>query len=220
MIGLDVAGRYGKRLGQTADDVWNAGLIMSLSCLIVARLWNVIQFWEVYASEPGLIASIRPSGFVWAPGMIAGLVAGYAYMLWRALDPLRVLLAIGIGITAAWIVQSISHHLTGALLGSKSDLPWALPYYYETRHTVALYEAAGAALLWLTLEFLSKRTPPVRIVLLLLLGWGILLLITRAFTAEPIMLAGVRAVQLGALAVALAASWLLGRGTGKAADSP
>lgn len=63
VLGLEVMARYGQRNGMSQDELWNVGLIALTGRLIVARLWNVVQFWAVYQAEPLLILSIRPSGF-------------------------------------------------------------------------------------------------------------------------------------------------------------
>lgn len=209
MIGVDVAARYGRRLGLQADDVWNTGMIAIVACLIVARLWNVLHFWDVYLEEPRLIFSLRPSGFVWSAGLVAALIAGYGWMIVRSLDPLRVATALLVGGTVGWMVQSMSNFLTGNPLGVLSNLPWAIPYYDELRHPVALYELAGAALLWLLVLIAERRTAPLRIFWILLLGWGVLLLVTRAFVEEPATLFGLRTVQVAALVVGLLACWRL-----------
>ena len=39
--------------------------------VVVARLWNAAQFWYIYAEEPLLLFSLRPSGFALLPGLIA-----------------------------------------------------------------------------------------------------------------------------------------------------
>jgi prolipoprotein diacylglyceryltransferase len=87
----------GAGFGLRSDDVWNAGLLGVLAGFIVARLWNVIQFWYVYAAEPLLIFSLRPSGFALLPGLVGAALAVYAYLLYRALDPLRMAAALGVG---------------------------------------------------------------------------------------------------------------------------
>ena len=87
IVGLEVAGRYGRKLGLHPDDVWNTGLIAFASGLIVARLWNVFQFSHIYRAEPNLILSLRPSGFAFWPGVVAALIGGYAYLLYRRAGP-------------------------------------------------------------------------------------------------------------------------------------
>ncbi len=207
LIGLDMAARYGRWLRLSADDVWNTGMIALVACLVGARLWNVLQFWDVYLEELGLIFSLRPSGFIWGAGAVAGLIAAYAYLIVKSLDPLRIATAFLVGVTTGWIVQSISNFLTGNLLGALSTLPWAMPYFDELRHPVALYEMLGATLLLLLTLIFAKRDQPKRTLLGLLLGWSVLLLITRAFVNEPVTIAGMRVVQVMALIVGLVAVW-------------
>src|SRR3954449_3704758 len=146
IITLDLAGRYGRRVGIHLDDTWNVGLIALTAGLIVARLWNVFQFWYIYQSEPVLIFSIRPSGFEFWPGVIAGFIAGYAYLLWRALDPVRVGAALAVGCVAGSVVLGLSGFATGTMLGMITSSPLALPYFTEMRHPVGLYQAVGSAI--------------------------------------------------------------------------
>lgn len=209
MIGVDMAARYGRRLGLNADDVWNTGMIAIVAGLIVARLWNVLHFWDVYLEEPRLIFSLRPSGFVWSAGLVAALIAGYGWMIVRSLDPLRVATALLVGGTVGWMVQSMSNFLTGNPLGLISNLPWAVPYYDELRHPVALYELAGAIVLWLLVMSWGRRASPSQTFWRLLLGWSVLLLVTRAFVEEPVTMMGLRTTQVVVLVIGLFACWRL-----------
>ena len=100
IVTLEIGGRFGRRLQLHPDDVWNVGLIGLAAGLIVARLWNVFQFWYIYRAEPTLIVSLRPSGFAYWPGVVAAVIAGYAY-LWRArLDPAKIAAALAVGMAA------------------------------------------------------------------------------------------------------------------------
>jgi phosphatidylglycerol:prolipoprotein diacylglycerol transferase len=210
-LGLEIAGRYGRRLGLAADDVWTTGLIAILSGLIAARLWNVLEFWSVYTQEPGLLLSIRPSGFVFWPGVLAALLAGYLFLLRKALDPLRVLAAFAVGLVAAGIVLAIGAFLTGALLGTVSDGPWALPYFDERRHPVGLYQAAGLWLLFTLLWLGGDRQRPGRTVLLAALGYGLIRLVTDAFVEGGTDIGGLRVSQMVALLATLLLIGLLAR---------
>ena len=186
-IGLEVAGRFGRRLHLAIDDVWNTGLLATLATVIVARLWNVIQFWGAYSAEPWLILSLRPSGFVWNAGLTAGIIGAYLYLLRRALPPLPI---------------------TAALA---SALPWALPYFGVLRHPVAFYYAVGFALLVVTGGLLMQRVSVGRLLLLWLLGSGLLLLWLAAYEEGSRTFLSLRVNQLLGLGLALVACLGLAR---------
>src|SRR5690606_17522312 len=116
-LGLETAGRFGRRLGLRSDDVWNTGLLALLAGLVVARLWNVVQFWYVYSAEPTLIVSLRPSGFSLWPGLIAAAIAAYAYMLRHALSPRKIAASFAVGFLMAAGILAVSDYLTGAIQG-------------------------------------------------------------------------------------------------------
>ncbi len=211
ILTLDVAGRMGHRHGLHPDDVWNVGLIALASGLIVARLWNVFQFWYIYQSEPLLIFSLRPSGFAFWPGAVAALIGGYSYMLWRALDPVIVAACLLTGAAAGSAILGVSNYATGGVLGAVSDAPTVLPYFGELRHPVGLYRAVGGILLTLVLWWRADVRRPGRTILLALLGFSLIHLVGDAFLAAGPTIAGFRTSQIIALSVALVTSVLLAR---------
>jgi len=202
LLCLEVAARVGHRFGLRPDDVWNTGLIAIVAGLIVARLWNVIQFADIYRNDPWLIISPRPSGFAFLPGLIGGLVAGYANMIRKALDPLRLAAAFAVGLAAAGTVTNLSHYLTGAVVGNPSLGPLAVRYFYEMVQPVALYRmsilAVVALVAWLTL--LPNR--PARTLWIVLLGYGSMLLLTAPYVRDPALWSAFRTEQLLGLALA------------------
>ncbi|CAN5687502.1 hypothetical protein BH10CHL1_BH10CHL1_39780 [soil metagenome] len=211
LLGLEVTGRYGRRLGLSPDDLWNTGLLALLAGIIVARLWNIIGFWDIYLSEPLLILSIRPGGFVLWPGVITAIIAAYLYLLRKALHPGRVAAAFTIGAVAAGILLAIGAFLTGSLMGLPSTWPWAILEWGELRHPVALYQAAGLLLLLGVLWRWSDTNRPGHTMLLALLGYSLIRLVTDAFVAEATLWGSFRASQVVALVAALSITWRLTR---------
>lgn len=211
ILTLDVGGRYARRLGIHPDDLWNVGLIALAAGLIVARLWNVFQFWPIYRAEPILIFSLRPSGFEMWPGLIAAVAAGYGYLLYRALDPVRVVAALAVGASSGAMLLAISGHATGAILGTRTDVPWALAYFGEMRHPVGLYQAVGLAFLAVLLWSIGDPTRPGRVALMAVLGYSLLRLITDSFVDNAELIGGFRRSQVIALLAALATSLALAR---------
>ncbi|MCS6825326.1 MAG: prolipoprotein diacylglyceryl transferase [Caldilinea sp.] len=202
-FGLESAGRFGRRFGLRTDDVWNVGLLALLAGLIVARSWNVFQFWYVYSAEPLLIFSLRPGGFALWPGVVAALVVGYAYLLRRALDPLRVAAALAMGLLTAAAILAVSDHLTGAITGLPSNLPWARPYFGEMQHPAALYRALGFVLSVVFVWTAADPRRPGRTLGHVGLAGGLVLLVADAFAAPDAMTGPFRTGQLMGLALAL-----------------
>jgi phosphatidylglycerol:prolipoprotein diacylglycerol transferase len=220
IVTLEVGGRYGRRLQLHPDDVWNTGLIGLAVGLIVARLWNVFQFWYIYQAEPQLIFSLRPSGFAFWPGLVAAATGGYAYLWRRRLDPVKVAAALVVGMTGGGVIQGIAGYATGAVLGAVSDVPWALNYFGELRHPAGLYRGLGFALLCGLLWLRGDHARPGRLVWQAVLGYALIRLVADAYLDGGSFIAGVRVSQAAALITALVAARMLARRPGSAAPSP
>lgn len=203
MVALELAGRTGRRLGIHTDDVWNTGLLALLAGLIVARLWTIIQFADLYRAEPLLILSLRPSGFAPGPGIAAALVAAYANLVRLALDPKRMAAAFAVGLLGGAIVINISAFLTGAALGAVSTAPWAARHFLERVHPVGLYRAAGLGLVLALCLLTLERTRPLRTLWLALLGAALVYLLADAWLASPALWGVLRRSQVIALAIAV-----------------
>lgn len=210
-VSLEVAGRYGRRLGLQLDHVWNVGLFGLLSGLIVARLWNVIQFWPIYIAEPFLIVSIRPGGFELFPGLIAGVIVAYIYMLYHALAPLPMVVSLAMGGTVGLAIVQIGLYLTGNLVGTESHAPWALTYFNEQRHPVALYYFIGFMSTVFILWSYQSRIRPRSSLLFLCLGIGLTYLLFSVFVSQSTTIGGLRIAQFGGFALAIVSTFLLAR---------
>ncbi len=220
VLALEVAGRAGRRFGLLPDDIWNTGLVALLAGVIVARLWTIIQFWPVYRDEPMLMVSLRPSGFAFWPGVIAALVAAFAWMVWKSLDPGRVTAALAIGLVAGAVVINVSVYLTGTLVGMPSDAPWAVRHFLEIVHPVGLYRALGLAallvLLWATID--ARR--PARTIWLAVLGYALVHLVVDAFVRDAALLGSFHQSQVVGLVVAFVAALMLAREEASAGRAP
>lgn len=225
LIGLDISSRYSKQIDLNANDVWNTGAIAITIGLIAARLWNVFRLWTLYSAEPALIISLRPSGFDLLPGLIAAFLAAYAYLLYRALDPIKMLTAISLGITAALAILALSDLLTGAVVGTVSQQPWAVNYFGKRVHPAGLYRAIGFLVVVVVLPIISRRiidqsngsTHP--LFLAIVLGGALTHLVADGFISAAPTITGFRVSQLIALPVALGAAWFLAQAPSQQAQS-
>lgn len=220
VIGLEAAGRFGRRFRLAPDDVWNTGLLALLAGLIVARLWNVLQFWAIYSAEPLLIFSLRPGGFALWPGVVAALAAAYANLLRRALSPVKMAAAYAAGLLAAASVLNVSAFLTGAVVGLPADLPWAVNYFGRMVHPTGLYRALGLLIVLIWVWMTADGAQPGRTVLKAIFGFSLVYLAADAFVSEPAVLGSLRRSQVVALAAALASALLLARPAEAGAQFP
>ncbi|MEM7126335.1 MAG: prolipoprotein diacylglyceryl transferase family protein [Chloroflexota bacterium] len=209
VIGLEMMGRYGRRDGHSVDALWNVGLVALLTGLVVARLWNVSRFWEIYLADPLLIVSIRPGGFVLLPGIIGGLIGGYFFMIYRALEPGPVVASAMVGLVAGSVIQGISGYLTGEILGISNGGPALLNPLDPLTQPAGLYRAVGMLLLLAFLWIGTSARRPLHTLAVSLLGYGLIRLIADGFVANSQTIAGVRISQLLALVGALVACVLL-----------
>ena len=219
-LGLETAGRFGRRLGLRTDDVWNTGLLALLAGLIVARLWNVIQFWYVYSAEPTLIVSVRPSGFTLWPGLLAAAVTAYAYMLRHALSPIKIAASFAAGFLMAAGILAVSDYLTGAIQGLPSSLPWARPYFGEMQHPAALYRAVGYLLSIVFVWLASDPQRPGKTLWLVGLSAGVVLMVADAFASNLPVTSSWRTSQLAGFGVALIAAAALAIEESRSARKP
>lgn len=217
-LGLGALARAGIRAKLDPDQLWNFGLLALGAGFIVARLWHVVQFWAIYRIDLPLILSPRPAAFAFWPGLTAALAAGYAYLIWKRLDPIRVGAALAVGLLAAGGVLEVGAFLTSTTVGIPSDLPWALAVFDVTRHPAALYRAGGMWGLAALLLWRGAFEEPGRTVGWALLGFALLRLLADGFVAEVATISGLRISQLIALAVALACALFLGQRDDTASD--
>lgn len=213
-LGLGMMGRSGRNLNIDPDQLWNFGLLALGAGFIVARLWHVVQFWAIYRIEWALIFSPRPGAFAFWPGLVAALLVGYGFLIWKRMEPTRVGAALALGLLVAGGLLEISAFLTSTTLGLPSNLPWALPVFDLTRHPVALYRAGGMFALAALLFWRGDFQRPARLMGWAILGYALLRLLADGFLADAATLGGIRISQLVALAAALLATLLLSNGDG------
>jgi prolipoprotein diacylglyceryltransferase len=210
-LGLSVAARTGARQNIDPDQTLTAGMSAVLAGLIVARLWSVVQFWEIYQQDPLLAFSPRPGGLALWPGVFAAIIAGYAYLLRARMQPGPVAAAMSVGFLVTLSLVQIGAFLSGNVVGQASDLPWAVNYFGSSVHPVGIYRAVGYFAVAGLLYWQSRHGPGWPTVLQGVLGYGVVRLLADAYLANPGVIAGLRAEQVTGLVLALVAALLLAR---------
>jgi phosphatidylglycerol:prolipoprotein diacylglycerol transferase len=207
--GLWLAARQARARGLEGEHLWNAGFVAAGVTLIAARLWYVVQYWQIYVQEPLQILSPRPGTLAWTPGLVIGLLAGIGYLV-RMRVPLAVAAdCLAPGVLLGLAILSVGDFLAGDAFGAPTAVPWAVDLWGARRHPVQLYQAAALAVsVGIVLADRSPRDGH-RAWLALLL-YALTRLVFDAFRGDSLILAGgFRAEQIVAWVVVAVAAWVL-----------
>lgn len=204
-LGLQAADLVARRLELNPDDLWNAGFAGLIAGLLGARLFYVVQFIDVYVSDPSAVLALNLLDMNWWAGALAAVIAAGVY-LWNARVPLmRAADASVVGVAVAWSIAALGAFFSGDAYGVPTSLPWAVEMVGAPRHPVQLYEfVAGLVVAGVLWHLVRKREFD---------GWlalvGVALLagarlVVEAFRATPATIGdGFRIVQVGAWIVLL-----------------
>jgi len=162
VLGLLYARRQAARMGLPPREVWNLGIYMIFSALIVSKLWLVFTNWDYYAANRSEILSVTllQSGGTFYGGVLGAVLAILVYSRTRRwpLLPVFDISAGGLGCFAA-----------GCCFGKPTTLPWGVTFTDPEAarlagtplgvplHPTQLYEAAAEFLNFLLLVWLSGR---------------------------------------------------------------
>ncbi len=208
-LAMELTARRGQKHGLHYDAVLGVLIVALVVGIVAARLGHVVAFWSAYQSHWQDILAFRPTGLNPLPGMVAAVVAGYALLIRRRLAPVPFGAAVLTGLVGGGILYFLGSFLSGRLVGTVSNLPWALPYGNQLRHPVGLYLALGCLAIWVLLWYGDR--PAWQELWLGLFCVSLLLLFAEAFVlyrgASPI----VRWPQLAYLAAAAGSARLLAR---------
>lgn len=181
LVGLLLAQREAKRLGEDPDHAVNIAVIGAIFALVGARIYHVLDRdqWPYYSQNPGEIIQIWNGG-IGIFGAIAGAALGLiAYVWWvnrRARKPrsgvkqMSILRWFDIGAPAFLLGQAIGRWgnlFNQELYGPPTDLPWGIPISEANRpvehlaethfHPLFFYESFLSFLGVVVLLFVARR---------------------------------------------------------------
>ena len=211
--GLWLAARQARRLGLDVDHLYNLGFYSLLATLIGARLAFVIGNWSAYRDAPLSAISPTTTAFAWPEGVVIGLLVALIYGLRYRLPLGLTLDAFAPGLALAMAIERLGAFLAGINFGEPTTLPWGVLMWGEVRHPAQIYEMLALLVILAILLWQQDHRPfdGYTFVLFVALYAGSRLLL-EAFRADATLISGgLRAVQLVALGIMLAAVWYLYR---------
>jgi phosphatidylglycerol:prolipoprotein diacylglycerol transferase len=179
--------------------------------VVGAKLW-----WAVDNGEFALGDIVSGAGLTWYGGLIGGALAMLAWARWRGMPfaPLAGIAAVGLPIGQA--IGRVGCQVSGdGDYGTRSDLPWAMPFpdgvvpTEEVVHPAPMYESVALALVALVLWHLRDRVHPLALFGLYLLSAGVVRFLVELVRTNDEVLAGLTAAQVTAVLLVLAGAALL-----------
>lgn len=137
LAALGIALIEARRRGEATSKVFTLALIIIPLGIIGARLYHVIDLWDYYMQNPGLIIGGRGLGIFGA--IIGGVLGLLIYTQWRRLSTLRWLDIFAPGLILAQAIGRWGNFFNQELYGYPTDLPWGI--YIDPAHRLSGYES-------------------------------------------------------------------------------
>lgn len=171
LLGIWYASRYAPRAGLNPQIVWNLGIYIVFSAMIVAKIWLILSAWDYYLANPGELFTITmlQSGGTFYGGFLGGVLAIFLYTRFEKLPVLPVLDTFAMALPLGHAIGRVGCFAAGCCYGKPTTLPWGVTFTnpIATRiagtplgvplHPTQLYEASAEFLNFLFLAWLSKR---------------------------------------------------------------
>ena len=181
-----------KQRGLAEDTFWKASFWTILFGIAGARIYHVIDFWEVYSKNPIAIPAIWQGGVGIFGALIGGLLALTFYLKKQNQDVLPWLDVIAVPIPLAQAIGRWGNYF------NKEILPYAL------------YESAANLLLFLGTYLIYKKTKQTGITFLsYLIGYSIIRLFLEPIRTDSWIIGSLNIAQAISILLLLSSIYLL-----------
>jgi len=171
LLGLWYARRQAPRAGLDPDRVWNLGIYMVLTALLVAKLWLIAIYLPYYLEHPREVFSIGiiQSGGTFYGGVLGAIVLVLVYSYRAKMSILALLDTYSAALPLGHAIGRVGCFMAGCCYGKPTTLPWGVTFNNPIAaqlvgtpvgvplHPTQLYEAAAEVCNFLVLVWLGKR---------------------------------------------------------------
>jgi phosphatidylglycerol---prolipoprotein diacylglyceryl transferase len=126
-----------KRKGESVDHLLNMLLLILPLGMIGARLYHVIDQWDYYMQNPGLIVGGQGLGIYGA--VIGGAIGMVIYTRWKKLNTIRWFDIAAPGVILAQAIGRWGNYFNQELYGYPTNAPWGV--YIDPAHRLPGYES-------------------------------------------------------------------------------
>ena len=151
-------------LGLGRRDVWSLAIAVAVGVLAGGRGVEIaFDEWPFYRSHLRLVPAFWLGGMATHGLLLGGATAAAAFAAMRRVSFLRLADALAVPAAVLMGLGRIGNFIDGQIVGSVTDVPWAVifPYADQPRHPVVLYDGAKNLLLaWYLLHVRRTTSTP------------------------------------------------------------
>lgn len=143
-LGISLIEKEAARLKMDASKVTNMVFYGLIAGLIGARFGYVLQFLDVYISNPLSLFSLNANTLSPELGTLIGLIVAFLFGQRYKLSLRPVLDALAPGLAVFMVALGVAYILSGDAYGAPAFLPWSVFLWADYRHPSQIYETIAA----------------------------------------------------------------------------
>ena len=131
IAGVWLGARGARRVGLSPQQVERLAIWSLVGGLVGARLFHVIDRWDLYASDPLRAVAVWEGGLAIYGGLLGGVAAGALYAFRQRLPVRRLADGVAPGMILGQALGRLACIPNGDAYGSPTNLPWAFRYVHD-----------------------------------------------------------------------------------------
>jgi len=171
LLSLWYARRQAPRVGLNPDKIWNLGIYIILSAMVIAKVWLIFSAWDFYVANPREIFSLGTlqSAGTFYGGFTGGVLAIIIYAHFAKMPLLPTLDIFAMVVPIGHTFGRLGCFLAGCCYGKPTSMPWGVTFTDPIAaqiagtplnvrlHPTQLYEAALESLNLVIMLWVGKR---------------------------------------------------------------
>lgn len=206
LLGIIIAIIRADREGLKEDIILDLALIAVPMAVIGARLYYVVFKWDYYGQNLGDIIKIREGGLAIHGAIIAGVLTGYFYCIYKRVDFWLLADICAPSMILGQAIGRWGNYFNQEAYGRPTDLPWAIEIDGVMVHPTFLYESLWNFVVFLfLLYYIKKRKYNGKVFLYYLILYSIGRFFIEGLRTDSLMIGPLRIAQVISMAIIVGA---------------